>query len=49
MGFYSQIKKLLAGEPLDQHIKNPNPEQNHDEVEEAGDVFETQEVKDAVW
>ncbi len=49
MGFYSQLKKLLAGQPLDKQIANPNPEQDHDEVEEAGDVFQTNEVKDAVW
>jgi len=49
MGFYSQLLKLLAGEPLDSHGNNPNPEEELEGVEEAQDVFATQEVPDAVW
>ena len=49
MGFYSQLQHLLAGEPLEQHGNNPEPEEDMEDVEEAKDVFETQEVKDAIW
>ncbi len=50
MGFYAQLRHLLNGEPLEHHGPNPNPKEEDDEdVEEGKDVFETNEVKDAVW
>lgn len=49
MGFYSQLKNLLEGKALNQNIANPAPEEDYEDVEEAKDVFETQEVKDAIW
>jgi len=49
MGFYSQLKKLIAGQPLDSHSANPEPEEDLGDVEEAKDVFATQEVADAIW
>ena len=49
MGFFSQLLHLLAGEPLDSHGANPEPEEELDDVVESKDVFQTQEVADAIW
>jgi hypothetical protein len=49
MGFFEQLEHLLAGEPLKSHGPNPEPEEDIGDVEEAEDVFATQEVADAIW
>lgn len=48
-GFLAQLNHLRAGEPLENHGPNPEPEEEFDEEVEAKDVFATQEVPDAIW
>ena len=49
MGFVVQLKHVVAGEELESHGPNPQPEEDLGDIEEAKDVFETQEVPDAIW
>ena len=49
MGFLVQLQHALAGEALETNGPNPEPEEEMEDVEEAEDVFATQEVPDAIW